>query len=166
MRNILLLCAMAFLAVVPSAFAQTNPERTPPSEPELRYVGRMLLGEALFFDAKTFRRSQGKGYAWLVIIQPDVMEPVWVRQIVDCQARTLTDDYIVWLDRRLKAYSSGERWPNADNAPRSFASLMGTEEKFANAVCTGKPALDTFERAGIGNLRSALMFTRKLPKSK
>lgn len=166
MRIILLLCAMAFLTLVPPADAQTNPQRVPPADPELRFIGRMQDGRAAFLEAKTFGRWQGNGYGWLVLIDPEVLEPIWVREIVNCQNNVITDDYIVWMDAHLKAWASGDRWMDGGGNTHAVSTQERVEKVFASAACTGKPALDTFERAGIGNLRSALMFTRKLPKSK
>lgn len=160
MRRKLTRYALAFLVLASSALAQTNPQRVPPSDPELRFVGRMQDGKAAFVEAKTFGRWQGNGYGWLVLIDPEVLEPIWVREIVNCQNNVITDDYIVWMDTHLKAWASGDRWMDGGGNTHAVSAQERVGKVFASAACTGKPAVDTFQR--LGSLQSAVEFARKL----
>ena len=152
---------MTFLVFALPAFAQTNPQRTPPAEPDLRFVGRMQDGKAVFLEAKTFGRWQDNGYGWMILIDPVSLEPIWVREIVNCQTKVMTDDYIVWMDTHLKAWASSEHWLDGGGNSHPPGSQQRIEREFAASACTGKPALDTYQR--IGSLRAAVDFTRRLP---
>lgn len=156
----LLVCTLAAaLALAFPALAQTNPQRIPPTEPALQFIGRLPTGEAAFVEATTFGYWQGRGYGWLLIMQPSDPQPIWIREIVDCRTHLITDDYIVWIngDSLTPFASSDAGFPNSQ---QNHAPDTRTEATFADAACSGSP-LNVGQR--IGNLQNAIAFARRLP---
>ncbi|MGE0742312.1 MAG: hypothetical protein AB7O98_13305 [Hyphomonadaceae bacterium] len=141
------------------AFAQVDPQRIPPTAPVLQFAGRMPTGEGVFVETTTFGRWQGNGYGWLVLLTPSDPRPIWVREIVNCQTRVITDDYVVWMDERLTAFASSDA--GFPNSSRTHAAEGLVETTFVTAACAGAPA-DVWQR--VGNLQNAVAFARRLPE--
>lgn len=159
MARLLVWMTIAILALTLPSVAQTDPQRVPPTEPVLQFAGRMPNGEAVFVEASTFGRWQDHGYGWLLLIQPTDPQPIWVREIVDCQTQVITDDYIVWIDgTTLTPFGSSDAGFPMSN--RSHAPAARVESLFAAAACSGTP-LNIGQR--IGSLQNAIAFARRLP---
>lgn len=141
------------------ASAQVDPQRIPPTAPVLQFAGRIPTGEGVFVETTTFGRWQGNGYGWLVLLAPSDPRPIWVREIVNCQTRVITDDYVVWMDERLTAFASSDA--GFPNSSRTHAPEGLVETTFVTAACAGAPA-DVWQR--VGNLQNAVAFARRLPE--
>lgn len=158
MRRSIVWMMVAMLACVAPAAAQTNSQRIPPTAPVLHFAGRIPTGEGVFVETSTFGRWQGNGYGWLVLLSPSDPRPIWIREIVNCQTRAITDDYVVWMDERLTAFASSD--VGFPNSRQTHAPDGLVETTFVTAACAGSPA-DVWQR--VGNLQSAISFARRLP---
>lgn len=138
MKTLTFWAATALLGLTSPALAQSNPQQIPPAQPVLQYAGQTSDGEATFVEVGTFGLWQGRGYGWLLRFHPSDPQPVWVREIVDCRTKAITDDYVVWLDgESLAPYAFSDAGFPMSQQTHSPASVI--ETAFANAACSGGP---------------------------